>query len=398
MSANHPRLRPHLQVLRAPDQFVLVDHLGLAKPTALTSFETVLVQALDGKRSLHDLQAEAAPWFGEHATLERVADFVRRLDEGRFLDTPNFRAIADGPVRPPRCIGCYPADPQGIRDQLAALFTHPDGPGLPRPPQPDPAFRAALVPHMDYHRGSVTYAWGFKEVFEKSAASLFVIVGTSHYSRRRFTLTRKHFESPLGVLPTDQTFIDRVVSCYGDGLFDDEWLAHFPEHSIEVEAVFLQYLYAGKRDIRIVPLVVGSFHDCVQTGETPAARDDIGRMIDALRRAEAAMNEPVCWIISGDLAHIGPKFNRGEELTDALLARSHANDQAIIQQAEAANALGYFRAIAHEGDARNICGLPPTYVTLEAIRPQSGKLLHYGRHIAPDRHESVSFASMAFYR
>jgi MEMO1 family protein len=56
------------------------------------------------------------------------------------------------------------------------------------------------------------------------------------------------------------------------------------------------------------------------------------------------------------------------------------------------------RRIADETDTRNICGLPPTLATLEAIRPRTGKLLHYDRYVHPQGHESVSFASVGFYR
>jgi hypothetical protein len=59
---------------------------------------------------------------------------------------------------------------------------------------------------------------------------------------------------------------------------------------------------------------------------------------------------------------------------------------------------GYYRVIAGEQDSRRICGLPPTYTLLEAIRPASGKVLHYGQYVHPRGFESVSFASMAFYR
>jgi len=154
----------------------------------------------------------------------------------------------------------------------------------------------------------MTYAWGFKEVVEQTDAALFIIIGTSHYSQHRFTLTRKNFQTPLGVVPTDQDYIDRLVGPFGAGLFDDEWLAHLPEHSIELEVVILQYLYEGKRPIRIVPLVVGSFFDCIAGGVQPTTKPDIARMVESLRRAEADTAEPICYIISGDLAHIGPSF------------------------------------------------------------------------------------------
>jgi AmmeMemoRadiSam system protein B len=303
-------------------------------------------------------------------------------------------------VRPPRCIGCYDGDPDALRQQLHRLFTHPRGAGLPRPIAPDGSLGAALIPHMDYARGGLAYTHAFKEVAEKSDAALFVVIGTSHYSGHRFTLTRKNFKTPLGVVPTDQDYINRLEKHYGNGLFDDEWLAHFPEHSIELEVVFLQYLYGAlaHRPIRIVPLVVGSFADCIRNQQLPSACPDIARLIDALKIVEAEMKEPICYLISGDLAHIGPKFNAGEVLNEHLLERSYRHDLALVQHAEAVDLDGYFRVVAREGDARNICGLPPTLTTLEALRPRAGKLLCYDRFVHPEGHESVSFASMAFYR
>jgi AmmeMemoRadiSam system protein B len=306
--------------------------------------------------------------------------------------------MVNQPVRPPRCIGCYEGEPALLRRQLERFFTCRAGPGLPRSTTADGTLRAALLPHIDYPRGGVTYAWGFKEVVERTDASLFVIIGTSHYSSYRFTLTRRDFETPLGIARTDQDYIDRLVKHYGDGLFDDEPMAHLPEHSIELEVVFLQYLFENRRPIRIVPLVVGSFQDCVDDGTPPRACTDIGRMIEALRRAEAETVELICYLISGDLAHLGPKFGDPDPVTDSLLTKSRRRDHALIKRAEAADPHGYFDLIAEENDARRICGLPPTYAVLDAIRPGCGKLLHYDQYVHPRGHESVSFASMAFYR
>ncbi len=285
-----------------------------------------------------------------------------------------------------------------MRRQLERLFKNKKGPGLPADVPPDGKLRAALVPHIDYGRGGLTYTWGFKEVLERTPASLFVIIGTSHYSSHRFTLTRKHFQTPLGIAETDQGFIDRLVAHYGKGLFEDEWLAHFPEHSIELEVVFLQYLYEGKRPFRIVPLVVGSFHDCVEFGRTPRDADDIGRMVQALQAAERETPEPICYLISGDLAHIGPKFGDAEPVSEIQLENSRMQDQVLLRQAAAADPAGYFQIIADELDGRRICGLPPTYLVLEALKPGRGQLLHYDQYVHPHGHESVSFASMAFYQ
>jgi hypothetical protein len=322
---------------------------------------------------------------------------AQRLEEALFLDGPRFRAQLEGPIREPSCLGAYEAEPAALRRQLTDLFMGPRGPGLPGESRPGSRLRAALIPHIDYHRGGHSFAWGFKEVFEQTDASLFVIIGTSHYSPHRFTLTRKHFKTPLGIAPTDQAYIDRLVSHYGDGLFDDP-LAHLPEHSIELEVVFLQFLYEGRRPIRIVPLLAGPFQDCVENSTPPSAAADIARMVRALQRAEAETPEPICYIISGDLAHIGPKFGDPHPVAEPLLEHSRGQDHALLRALERTDTAGYFSIIAEETDRRRICGLPPTYTLLEAIRPGSGRVLNYDQYVHPRGFESVSFASVAFYR
>jgi AmmeMemoRadiSam system protein B len=398
-----PLLRPYLAAGREDREgrhYVLYDQLRLSdRYLRLTALELDFIQLFDGERTLREVQELAIRRIGGHLIpLDVFTRLVSSLEEALFLDGPRFRERAGGPVRAPSCIGCYEGEPTALRRQLKRLFTGTGASGLPVEARPDETFRAALVPHIDYARGGKTYTWAFKEVVERSPASLFVIIGTSHYSRHRFTLTRKNFETPLGIVLTDQSYIDRLVHHYGDGLFDDELMAHLPEHSIELEVVLLQYLLEGKRPCRIVPLVVGSFQDCVLMERSPAKCDDVGRMIEALRAVERETKEPICYLISGDLAHIGPKFGDPEPVAEPFLDASRKQDEALLDRAGAADADGYFRIIAEESDNRRICGLPPTYLVLEAARPSAGKMLHYDQYVHPRGHESVSFASMAFYR
>ncbi|MBL8799765.1 MAG: AmmeMemoRadiSam system protein B [Planctomycetia bacterium] len=394
-----PALRPGLTAIPDPTQpgFVfLLDRFFLTDRQArLSRLELDWLQLCDGTRTVRDIHADVGRSLnGQTPPLAVFERLLAQLEAAAFLDGPRYRQLLDGPIREPSCIGAYEGDPDKLRLQVERLFRA--GPGLPAAGKPDGSLRAALIPHMDYQRGGLTYAWGFKELFEKTAAKLFIVIATSHYSAHRFTLTRKHFKTPLGVVPTDQQFIDRLAAEYGSGLFDDPF-AHLPEHSIELEVVFLQYLYEG-RPFRIVPLLVGSFHDCVAEGGNPLQRRDIARMVDALRRVEAATREPICYLISGDLAHIGPKFGDPLPVGERFLDESRQLDQEILRHTAAANPGSYFQAIADEGDRRRICGLSPTFTTLQAARPARGKVLHYDQYVHPQGHESVSFASVAFYR
>jgi AmmeMemoRadiSam system protein B len=395
-----PQLRPHLGAApadKAGRHFILFDQLRLSELVMrISRLELEWLELFDGQRSLREIQLEVIRSTGELVPLEFFRRLVEQLDKALFLEGDRFRELADTPIRPPSCLGAYEEEPGALRRQLRELFTHPQGSGLPGEPRPDSGLRAVLAPHIDYARGGLSYTPAFKALFERSEASLFVIIGTSHYSRHRFTLTRKHFRTPLGVVQTDRTYIDRLVAHYGNGLFDDELLAHLPEHSIELEVVFLQYLYEKKRDIRIVPLVVGSFHDCVATGESPMEMPDIRRMVEALREIERETTEPICYVISGDLAHIGPKFGDPEPVHPKQLTHSRKQDEAILTKAEKADSAGYFEVIRNEGDERRICGLPPTWLVLQAAQPGKGRVLAYEQYVHPKGNESVSFASVAF--
>jgi MEMO1 family protein len=398
-----PRLRSHLAA--APENrdrahYLVWDQLRLSSAVLkLTAVQMQWLLLFDGDRSLGDIQAEAIRQMGGYLIpLEVFERMAGDLDRALFLDGPQFRERADDPVRKPCCVHQYETLPGGLRGVVEDLFTRAGGPGLPGEPKPDDRLRAVLIPHIDYGRGGSSYAWAFKEVFERTPASLFVIIGTSHYSQQRFTLTRKNFETPFGIAQTDQDYIDRLIKHYGPGLFDDELGAHLPEHSIELEVVFLQYYYNQRRPFRIVPMVVGSFQDCVASGKPPAEKSDIDRMIRALRAVEEETKEPICYLISGDLAHIGPKFGDANPVGEAQLSHSREQDNALLRHTESADPAGYFKLIANEADQRRICGLPPTYTVLEAFRPNKGKVLAYDQYVHPQGHESVSFASVAFER
>jgi MEMO1 family protein len=392
-----PQLRPSVRPGPTAEEtrIMLYDAQRLVPGVVVISKQALpLLRNMNGGPTL----AEIARSVGDSpGALEAITDLVRGLDDALLLQSDYFVDYVRGPHRLPSCIGCYPEQPEAIRQQLSELFTGPGGPGLPTPRTTPGSLRAVYVPHMDYARGGVTYGHAFKELVEQSNAKLFFIIATSHYSPERFTLTRKNFQTPLGVVPTDQASIDVLEQHYGPGLFDDE-VAHLPEHSVELEVLLLQYLLEGKRPFRIVPLLVGSFSDCVVSRGSPAEAEDIPRMVKALQSAEAAAHEEVCYIISGDLAHIGPKFQHPKPVDEPWLVQSRAQDEKLLGCFAKADVDGFFDVIAAEQDERNICGLPPAWVALKASQPQSGKVLHYGRFVHPTGHESVSFAAAGFYR
>jgi len=396
-----PESRPRLRYGLAARPYnssdvVLYDTLGIGQAVVLSRLAVAVAGRLDGQSTLAEVVREfRAEYPFAPLSTNDVVGLAVALDEALLLDSPRLRAHLDTPVRRPACLAPFTADPAALRDQLAGLFSASGFPSE-RPPGGRDRLRAVFVPHMDYGRGNVTYGYAYKELIENTDARVFVIVGTSHYSPSRFSVSRQHFDTPLGLVETDQDFIDRLVARYGPELLEDP-VAHVPEHSIELEVVLLQYLLAGRRPFKIVPLLTGSIHDRVVGRADPAGADDIARMVEALRAVEAAYPEPVCYVISGDLAHIGPKFGDARQAQEPWLAESRDKDAAVLRTFESADPAAFFNVIAEEENSRRICGLSPAWLTLAVARPRAGQVLHYQQYVHPRGHESVSFAAAAFY-
>jgi hypothetical protein len=401
-----PRLRSTITGHLDPDnaQFVfLYDSVQLTSKIMRVRQELVPVfELFNGRNTLLDMQLALMRLNGGQLFPSQVLqDLIEKLNDSLFLEGPRlqeaFAGFLQSPIREPACIGSYEGEPGALRRQLDGLFTHERGPGAPlRNGAPSTTLRGALIPHIDFHRGGPTFAWGFKEIMEHSDADIFVILATAHCSGRRFILTRKDFRTPLGIATTDQDYVHRIADYYGDSVFEDE-LAHLREHSIEFQVVLLQHCL-GDRPFRIVPLLVGSFQDCIANETLPHAQADIYLMIQALRRAEAESRARVCYIASGDLAHIGPKFGDPAPVDELLLEHSRRQDHELLQRAAQVDRAGFFDVLRQEQDLRRICGFPPTYTLLSVLEPERGKLLHYDQYVEPRGFESVSFASVGFYK
>ena len=144
------------------------------------------------------------------------------------------------------------------------------------------------------------------------------------------------------------------------------------EHSIEFQVVFLQYLLGGRRPLKIVPILTGSFHTFVASGRQPREDAGVAAFCQAMRQTTAeheAKGGRVCYISGGDLAHIGRRFGDRSLLDKDRLDAQTKSDLSLLQAACRADAPGLFAQIAEEKDANRICGLSPTYTMLEVMQP-----------------------------
>ena len=363
------------------------------------------VRLFDGRHSLLDIQTAYTRRFGSLLFTEKIQELVRQLDEQYLLESDRFRerkqeqdrSFRALEVRPAMHAGeAYAADPEELTRQLDAFFTAPEGPGEPSPELREDRLTGIIAPHIDLERGGACFAWAYKELIENTSAELFILLGTVHVpTENLFALTRKDFETPLGVAKTERGFVESLAIPSAD-LFADEPV-HRREHSLEFQVVFLQHLLASRRDARIVPILCGSFHELLSDDHGPSEDLRVVEFVDALRRAISSMGERVCLIAGADLAHVGPRFGGREPLTPAFLQGVEEQDREMLGYVERLDPEGFLRFIAREEDRRNICGLSPIYTMLRAISATGGKLLRYDKAVDPSAQSAVTFASLAFY-
>jgi AmmeMemoRadiSam system protein B len=363
-----------------------------------------IVSLFDGGHTVADIQAAVMRRHGQLVERRQIEEIADALDQQGFMDSPGFadrRAIVDttflaSPIRPAsHAGGAYAGEPGELRVMLDGFFTPPDGPGpIENERTAKPEVRGVIAPHIDFHRGGPAYAWAYRELAERSGADVFVIFGTCHAGMAHpFALTRKDYASPLGNVPVDRDFVDALARRARQDCFGSE-LAHRVEHSIELQAVFLRYLFADGRDIRIVPVLASFAHEAMHQGQRPDDDARVPRFLEALAETIAASGQRVALIAGADLAHVGPRFGDAEPVGAPELERIEREDGAMLESVAAGDPQAFFESVAGDGDRRRICGYSPIYALLRSLGGASGSVKRYGQW--PDPNGVVSFASVVF--
>lgn len=394
--------------------FALRDPEGFSGSIVLPYAAAAAVSLMDGSRTLEEIQATFQQRFKQQVELADLEQLLVELDSRLFLDTPRFRAqwklaveqYLNAQARPAaHAGGAYAAEPEALKRQLESLFTGAKGPGAPSEVSDSASgLCGVLSPHIDLHRGGPAFAFAYKRLIEQSDADVFVIFGTAHNPLSNlFSVSKKHFETPLGTVETDREFIAKLAANLAAtpggktvNLFADE-LAHRQEHSIEFQVLFLQYLLADRRPFKVVPVLTGSFHEFVADKKSPADSPAVAAFVAAMKKTASQYPGRVCYISGGDLAHIGQRFGDRAFLDAARLKEQSESDHQLLAAACRADAAAFFDHVASQQDRHRICGLSPTYTMLQVMQPVRGEVLKYDQAVELDGTACVSFASLAFY-
>lgn len=362
----------------------------LRDPLRLTTQQLIVPAALaqilvycDGTRTAAQIHQAFCQEVGEAVEFAVVADALAQLDEAYLLDNDRSRrarhallqAFRAQPHRPPALAKLgYPDDPA----ELTRYFDDFGGRAQRNGRAPWRG-RGIISPHIDYPRGGHVYAKVWREAEAAVAeADLVIILGTDHNGGPgTVTLTRLPYATPYGVLPTDPQLIDRLAEAIGPAAAFAEELHHREEHSVELSAVWLHYLYRrlGVAPKPMVPILVGSFQHFVRNGAHPATDPRLTAVIDTLQRETAGKR--VLAVASVDLAHVGPNFGDNFLMDAPRRAQLRTADAALMATAVTGDAAAWYEQIARVQDRNRICGFSPVYLLLRYLGKTTGRQIAY---------------------
>ncbi len=405
----HPRLRA-VEAFPAQDGLIcLRDPLGIADKLLLVPPAIFFACTLmDGAHSVEEIRAGLSRRFGDILPGERLREVVQQLDSALFLDSPRFAAARAAletefralRVRPASHAGsAYQAEPAALRAQLDAMFTAPDGPGLPELSAASGRLAALVAPHIDLRRGAAAYAWSYAELGRQCRARTFLLLGVAHNpTERTYVLTDKDFDTPLGTVRTDRDIVARLREECRYDFFRDE-LTHRQEHSLEFQALFLRHLYGADERLRIVPVLCSSLHRPLLAGTSPAEDPEVADFLKALRSALGECGQEVCVLAGADLSHLGRRFGQDLQMSAEVERQAEQDDRAMLEPVLAGDGEAFFRFIREEQDRRNVCGVSAIYTLLSLLEGRApGRILRYDQAVDREAHSLVSFAALAFYR
>ncbi len=363
-----------------------------------------IVSLFDGTRTLEEIQQECTRQFQQVLPMSQLEELVLKLDGENYLHSLTFDAAVNqlkteyqaAPHRPAFHAGqAYEGDPEKLRALLNELQnqarTEQQSNIQSKP------LTALVSPHIDMHRGGPCFAYAYNEAAAAPAADLYIVFGTGHQSREGlFIATKKGYDTPLGLMPTDHDFVKTFNDKAPYDVYNEE-LLHRDEHSVEFQAVWLRHILDGG-DAKMVPILTGSLHHYVREGVSP--RDDalVAETLDLLRDMIENYPGNVCVIAGADMSHVGKRFGQPDGIPERELERVKQEDQELVDAMEACDAEAFYWSIANKKDRNNVCGLSPIYMMLDVTRPKHGRLLHYDRAIEQDTESVVTFASLAFYK
>ncbi|MBN1509413.1 MAG: AmmeMemoRadiSam system protein B [Sedimentisphaerales bacterium] len=265
----------------------------------------------------------------------------------------------------------YNADPAALRTEIAGYFEQ-----VTIDPRDDVI--GLILPHAGYKYSGRTAAHAIQSLGREYARV--VVIGPTHrlpMEEMLSVLRATHYQSPLGEIPLDVEFIERLLTY---PIFRDVPAAHKDEHSVQIEVPLLQYKLG---EFKLVPIVAGQ---C--TYETV---ERAGKILASL------IDKDTLVVASSDFTHYGPQYEYVPFSSDIPenLKKLDMDAFAFISKKDPRGLLEYRRKTGV-----TICGYVPISILLamlgDTAQPELVEYITSGA-LMNDSTNSVSYVSAAIH-
>ena len=385
--------------------FILYDKSGLSEAQLLVSSVIMFfVLRMDGKHSLLKLREEYEQETSEQISVAELEDIVAEMDKACFLNNQRFKdlyknlyhnflisskreAIAAGSVYAVAKERLH-ADMKGlIESALKPEMEGRIGNVMRRAP------RGMIAPHMDFLRAGQCYGQIYKELQQYYAPEAVVILGTAHQKmKNRFAICDKNFLLPYTTIQYHREFTTRIIEQTVDTAdFKEDIFLHRSEHSIELQTVWLDYVWPG---VKIIPILVGDMDEFTAEPTKLEKDKQFQSMLNVL--SELISKEKITLVASADLSHIGRRFGDERNLDMSFISETEVADRAYLQAVVAGDGFGAIECLAEHNDKYNICGVGCIYMLNALLAGVKGQLLGYYQAVDKELEQAVGCAGVIF--
>ncbi len=403
-------IRPHKDEER--EGLLLLDRNGLFKdPVFVPSQLLPILGALTGQRDTRQIAEDLGREMGGVVPVSLVEQVVEMLDEQLCLEGERVdRAFQEKkeqylalPIRPFRFAGTpgYPEDPALLRGELARILQEVEEPRV------QGELLGFVAPHIDFSRGRHGYAAAFRRLaLEEPAPELVLVFGTGHGGPSTLLVpSTKDYETPLGVLPTEQELVRSLLRSFPE-LGMDEHL-HQDEHSLEFQAVFLAHLFANRNSGSLSlgslePAPKFAFFLTGRLGQNPEEDPGVQMILQVLGEKIDEIGKKVLVVAGADLSHVGPMFGDPSPVGRDWVARLKEQDLRDLTRVCSLHLEDFVAGLQKEEEQRRVCGTTPIYFVAKLAKhlagecDLAGQVLQYGASLEEGGGQCVTWASLAF--
>ncbi|MSR40652.1 MAG: AmmeMemoRadiSam system protein B [Phycisphaerales bacterium] len=353
-----------------------------------------LLQCFRGQHTVHEIAEQL-----QTPEIKPVTELANALEARGLLWGPTSEDLETKMREQLRKAGAFPAtvsralgeDEAACRAKIESILAEADDPEL------EGSLAGIVVTHLDYERGRAVYATSYKALSAAIAKGQqfdrVVILATPHLALGDgVTISDVGFDTSLGRCPADLPTIAAIRAAGEERMFID-LLDLCPEHSVQCHVPWIQAILGN------VPIVGAILPDpTAKLLADDGKRATVAEFVTAMQKALGADLARTLFIISAELAHVGPQFGDAKAIDDTRKKEVNQLDRSLLKSYIGGDGQAFLGAVSTDGNPLHWDSLGALWAGLTLLKGTTPELLDYYQSCEADGSRMVSAASLAFVR